>query len=77
MQNPTATIPNSATHARVMYLAVLEGWAMDCLHLRANGIDVPSARRGSLAGPTRAHRARRHENCLPDLRPVSPRWQAA
>lgn len=76
MKNPTPN-PCSATHARVMYLSVLEGWAMDCLHLRAHGIDLPSVRRGSSAGPARVNRPRRNEANPPALRPVSPRWQAA
>ncbi|MEZ6318766.1 MAG: hypothetical protein R3B49_08440 [Phycisphaerales bacterium] len=71
---PITITTDAERHAQALLGAVLEGWASDCLRLRATGLDRPSRRQPS-AGVGPALRPRRVGTALA-VPSASPRWAA-
>lgn len=76
MPTTPSTTTDAERHARALLGAVLEGWAFDCLRLRASGLDRPSLR-DPAAGGVPAMRPRRVGGDTPRPgTPAAPRWAA-
>lgn len=71
---PTTMTTDAERHAQALLGAVLEGWASDCLRLRATGLDRPSRRYPS-AGVGPALRPRRVGTPIAGSN-ATPRWAA-